>query len=330
MRRMAAMPRIRALDAEARMVYSLLSAHPPAMHGSGMFEGFTRTRIETSSLTINLVRGGAGPPLLLLHGYPQNHVMWHKVAPTLAAHYTVVAPDLRGYGDSDKPASDDLIDHCKRASAQDQVEAMAALGFERFHVVGHDRGARVGHRMALDHAARVRTFTSLDVVASQAVFENMDRDLAFSFFHWHLMRQPAPFPETLIGNSAKLFLDFLLTQWCADEAAITPEAYAEYLRCFSDPETLRCMCMDYRAIPLDLEHDEADRDRKIACPMLMLWAGDMARRPGWQIGKALGVLESWRERADDVQGRALDCGHFLPEEAPEETAREILAFLAER
>ena len=295
-----------------------------------MFDGFSRTRIETSSTTINLMKGGEGPPLLLLHGYPQNRLMWHKVAPQFARHYSVVVPDLRGYGDSGKPASNDFTDHCKRASAQDQVEVMAALGFDRFHVVGHDRGARVGHRMALDHPAQVRTFTSLDVVASQAIFENMDRDLAFSFFHWHLMRQPAPFPETLIGNSPKLFLDFLLEQWSAVEGAIVPEAYADYLRCFSDPETLRCMCLDYRAIALDLVHDEADRGRKIACPMLVLWAGDMARRPGWQTGGSLDVLESWRERAEDVQGRAIDCGHFLPEEAPEETVREILAFLADR
>ena len=295
-----------------------------------MFEGFTRDRIGTSSLTINLVRGGEGPPLLLLHGYPQSHVMWHKVAPLLAAHYSVVAPDLRGYGDSGKPASDDPGDHCKRASAQDQVEAMAALGFERFHVVGHDRGARVGHRMALDHPDRVRTFTSLDVVATQAAFDNMDHDLAYSWFHWHLMRQPAPFPETLIGNSARLFIDFLFENWAAVPGAIAPEAYAEYLRCFSDPATLHCMCMDYRAMELDLVHDEADRGRKLACPMLMLWAGEMAKRPGWQTGKSLGVLESWQERAEDVRGRAIDCGHFLPEEAPEETAREILAFLADR
>ena len=295
-----------------------------------MFDGFDRARIEVSSVTVDLVKGGAGPPLLLLHGYPQTHAMWHRVAPTLAAHYTVVAPDLRGYGDSGKPDSSDLDDHCKRTSARDQVEAMAALGFERYHVVGHDRGARVGHRMALDHPARVRTFTALDVVASQAAFENMDRDLAFSWFHWHLMRQPEPFPETLIGNSAKLFLDFLLEKWSAVPDAIAPEAYADYLRCFSDPETLRCMCMDYRAIELDLVHDAADRGRRIACPMLVLWAGNMARRPGWQTGKALDMLESWRERADDVRGRALDCGHFLPEEAPEETAGEILAFLADR
>ena len=292
-----------------------------------MFEGFTKTRIETSSTAINLVQGGTGPPLLLLHGYPQTHAMWHKVAPRFAAHYTVVAPDLRGYGDSGKPASDDLNDFCKRTSAQDQVEVMAALGFERFHVVGHDRGARVGHRMALDHPERVRSFTSLDVVASQAAFDTMNRDLAYSWFHWHLMRQPSPFPETLIGNSVKFYLDFLLGQWTAVDGAITDEAYAEYLRCFSNPETIRTTCMDYRAIAVDLVHDEADRGRKIACPMLVLWAGNMARRPGWQTGGTLDMVGSWQERAGDVRGRALDCGHFLAEEAPDETAREILAFL---
>ncbi len=293
-----------------------------------MFEGFAKTRIEASSIGIDLVHGGAGPPLLLLHGYPQTRAMWHKVAPQFAGRYTVVAPDLRGYGDSGKPASDDLEDFCKRTSAQDQVEVMAALGFERFHVVGHDRGARVGHRMALDHPERVRSFTSLDVVASQAAFDNMNRDLAYSWFHWHLMRQPSPFPETLIGNSAKFYLDFLLGQWTAVDGAITGEAYAEYLRCFSDPETIRATCMDYRAIAVDLVHDEADRGRKIACPMLVLWAGNMARRPGWQTGGTLDTIASWRERAGDVRGRALDCGHFLAEEAPDETAAEILAFLS--
>ena len=159
-----------------------------------MFEGFANAEIATSGTTINLVYGGDGPPVLLLHGYPQTHVMWHKVAPRLAEHYTVVAPDLRGYGDSGKPASTDLEDYCKRTTALDQVEVMAELGFDSYHVVGHDRGARVGHRMALDHPSRVRTFTSLDVVASQAAFDNMDRDLSFAWFHWHLMRQPSPLP----------------------------------------------------------------------------------------------------------------------------------------
>ena len=295
-----------------------------------MFKGFSRAKIGTSGTTINLVYGGEGPPVLMLHGYPQTHVMWHKVAPRLAEHFTVVATDLRGYGDSGKPPTDgDLSVYCKRTTAQDQVEVMAKLGHESFHVVGHDRGARVGHRMALDHPDRVRTFTSLDVVPSQAAFDNMDKDLAFAWFHWHLMRQPAPLPETLIGGSVKAYLDFLLERWTAVEGAITDEAYAQYLRCFSDPETIRATCMDYRSIELDLAHDEADRGRKLTCQMLVLWGSNMDKRPGWQTGSRLDMLSTWRERASDVQGRAIDCGHFLAEEAPDETVKEILAFLTE-
>ena len=292
-----------------------------------MFEGFDRTEIETFGTTINLVHGGDGPPVLLLHGYPQTHVMWHKVAVLLADHFTVVAPDLRGYGDSGKPASDgDLSIYCKRTMAQDQVEVMAELGFQSYHVAGHDRGARVGHRMALDHPRRVKSFTSLDVVPSQAAFDSMDADLAFAWFHWHLMRQPAPLPETLISNSAKTYLDFLLESWTAVEGAITDEAYSEYLRCFSNPETIRGTCMDYRSIELDLQHDEADRGRKLTCPVLVLWAGNMAKRPGWQVGARLNMLDSWRERATDVRGGPIDCGHFLPEEAPDEVTNQLLGF----
>jgi len=292
-----------------------------------MFEGFDRTEIETSGTTINLVHGGDGPPVLLLHGYPQTHVMWHKVAVLLADHFTVVAPDLRGYGDSGKPPSDgNLSIYCKRTMAQDQVEVMAELGFQSYHVAGHDRGARVGHRMALDHPRRVKSFTSLDVVPSQAAFDSMDADLAFAWFHWHLMRQPAPLPETLISNSAKTYLDFLLESWTAVEGAITDEAYSEYLRCFSNPETIRGTCMDYRSIELDLQHDEADRGRKLTCPVLVLWAGNMAKRPGWQVGARLNMLDTWRERATDVRGGPIDCGHFLSEEAPDEVTNQLLGF----
>jgi haloacetate dehalogenase len=292
-----------------------------------MFEGFDRTEIETSGTTINLVHGGDGPPVLLLHGYPQTHVMWHKVAVLLADHFTVVAPDLRGYGDSGKPPSDgDLSIYCKRTMAQDQVEVMAELGFQSYHVAGHDRGARVGHRMALDHPRRVKSFTSLDVVPSQAAFDSMDADLAFAWFHWNLMRQPAPLPEILISNSAKTYLDFLLESWTAVEGAITDEAYSEYLRCFSNPETIRGTCMDYRSIELDLQHDEADRGRKLTCPVLVLWAGNMAKRPGWQVGARLNMLDTWRERATDVRGGPIDCGHFLPEEAPDEVTSQLLGF----
>ena len=293
-----------------------------------MFDGFTAAQIETSETFINLVHGGAGPPVLLLHGYPQTHVMWHKAAPVLAERYTVVAPDLRGYGDSGKPAvNGDPERYSKRRTAQDQLEVMTALGYQSFHVVGHDRGARVGHRMALDAPERVRSFTTLDVAPSQAAFEAMDSSLAFAWFHWHLMRQPDPFPETLIGSNAKFYLDFLLERWTAVEGAITDAAYAEYLRCFSNPETIRASCADYRAIEVDLAHDEADRGRKLACPVLALWGGNMVKRPGWQTGGRLDMLKVWQERAQDVRGRPMDCGHFLAEEAPEETAAEILKFL---
>ena len=296
-----------------------------------MFEGFVRQRIEGSETSINLVRGGEGPPVLLLHGYPQTHVMWHKVAPSIAERYSVVAPDLRGYGDSGKPlVGDDPEMYSKRRTARDLLGVMTSLGHDTFHVVGHDRGARVGHRMALDAPGRVLSFTTLDVAPSQAAFEAMDSSLAFAWFHWHLMRQPEPLPETLIGSNAKFYLDFLLERWTAVEGAITDEAYAEYLRCFSDPETIRASCADYRAIDVDLAHDEADRGRRLACPVLALWGGNMAKRPGWQTGRGLDMLQVWRERAENVRGRALDCGHFLAEEAPRETASEILEFLRSR
>ena len=294
-----------------------------------MFEGFTRTAIETSETVINLVYGGDGPPLLLLHGYPQTHTMWHKAAPLLARRYTVVAPDLRGYGDSGKPDSSSGLEvYCKRRTAQDQLEVMTALGYRQFHLVGHDRGARVAHRLTLDAPERVLSLVSLDVTPSQQAFEGMDADLAFSWFHWHLMRQEPPFPETLIGSNPQFYLDYLLERWTAVPGAITPEAYAEYLRCFDNPETIRATCADYRAIVVDLEHDAADRHRRIECPVLALWGGNMAKRPGWQTGRGLDLLSAWRQRAVEVSGRALDCGHFLAEEAPEETANEILQFLS--
>ncbi|MDP6707094.1 MAG: alpha/beta hydrolase [Alphaproteobacteria bacterium] len=294
-----------------------------------MFEGFERSRVDIDGCGIHVVYGGAGPPLLMLHGYPQSHVEWHKVAPRLAERFTVVCPDLRGYGDSDKPASSDadLSTYCKRRTAADQVAVVQALGFESFHLVGHDRGVRVGLRLALDHPDKVLSLTNLDVVPSLEAFENMDASLAFSWFHWNLMRQPSPLPETVFSNNAQLFLDFFLDAWSADRSAFTDEAYQEYLRCFSDPETVRACCADYRGVALDLEHDAADRGTKLACPVLVLWAGNMPRRPGWQTGQALDMLSVWRARADDVRGRALDCGHFIPEERPDELVAELLDFL---
>ena len=194
-----------------------------------LFAGFEKRRLASSGVAINLVFGGKGNPVLLLHGYPQTHVLWHKVAPQLAEKHTVVCPDMRGYGDSDKPhtAPEDHSVYCKRTMAGDMVGVMSALGHKAWHVVGHDRGARVAHRMALDHPDRILSFTSLDVVASQAAFEGMDAALAFAWFHWNLMRQPYPLPETLIGNSARAYFDFLMERWCATPGALTPEAYAE-------------------------------------------------------------------------------------------------------
>ena len=297
--------------------------------GKLMFAGFETARIDANGCGIHVRYKGNGPPLLLLHGYPQTHVEWHKVAPRLAESFTVVCPDLRGYGDSDKPPSSDtdLRTYCKRTTANDQVAVMAALGFDAFHLVGHDRGVRVGLRMALDHPEKVRSFTNLDVIPSQESFEAMDASLAFAWFHWHLMRQPAPFPETMIGNNPKFYLDFLLDCWTSVEGAITVEAYAEYLRCFSDPNVIRASCADYRGISLDLEHDDADRGKKLQCPVLVLWGGVMPKRPGWQTGTSLDMLTVWRNRAEQVTGQAMHCGHFIPEERPDELVQALLDFL---
>ena len=296
------------------------------------FPGFEKRRVTTNGVAINLVQGGAGEPVLLIHGYPQTHVIWHKVATKIAEKYRVIAPDMRGYGDSDKPPSDpeDHTVYCMRTRAKDLVGVMESLGHNRWHVVGHDRGARVAHRMALDYPDQILSFVSLDVVASQAAFEGMDSSLAFAWFHWNLMRQPYPLPETLIGNSARMYFDFLMERWCATPGAITPEAYEEYARCFCTPDGVRASCADYRAIELDLKHDDADRGRKLICPMLVLWGMNTTKRSGWQTGKKLDMLTTWRERATNVRGHGLDCGHFLPEERPEEVAREVLAFFGEQ
>ena len=296
-----------------------------------MFEGFEIKRIEVKGVGIHLRQAGSGPPLLLLHGYPQTHVEWHKVAPCLAEHFTVICPDLRGYGDSDKPPSSDgdLSTYCKRTMANEQIGVMRALGFERFHIAGHDRGVRVGLRMAMDYPEAIQSFTNLDVVPSQDAFEAMDTSLAFSWFHWHLMRQPKPLPETLIGADPKFYLDFLLDSWTSIEGSITEEAYEEYLRCFSNPDTIRATCADYRSVAVDLEHDGVERGRKLTCPVLVLWGGNMPKRPGWQTGGSLDMMTVWKKRADNIRGKGLNCGHFIPEERPEELVSELLQFLRE-
>ncbi len=287
-----------------------------------MFDGFQTTRIDTGEVEINVRHGGSGPPLLLLHGYPQTHAMWHAVAPVLAEEHTVVACDLRGYGDSGRPRTTaDHWPYCKRAMAADQVAVMRALGFDRFAVAGHDRGGRVAYRLALDHPERVRRLAVLDIVPTGEVWARADRAFGMGYWHWFFLAQPAPLPERLIAGDLDAYYGFHGTR---DRMA--PEALAEYRRCGADPAAIHAMCEDYRAgATLDLEHDLADRGRRrrIACPLLALWGGR------WFLEDWYDVLAIWRDWAGDVQGRALDCGHYLPEEAPEETTAELRAFFAE-
>src|SRR5438270_1316536 len=271
------------------------------------FPGFEERRIATSGAEINLVTGGSGPPLLLLHGYPQSHVLWRKIAPRLAQDFTLVIPDLRGYGDSSKPPSTpDHAAYSKRALALDQIETMAALGFERFRVAGHDRGARVTHRLLRDHPGRIERAALLDIVPTLYRFETIDQKAATGSYHWFFLIQPAPFPERLIGAEAEYYLrhSFGLDRDPPPSWA-EPEAFAEYLRCFRNPETIRATCDEYRAgASIDLEHDRADRGTKIAMPLLVLWGQRSGQGSGYD------VLAVWREHAENVSGHGIASGHF--------------------
>ena len=288
-----------------------------------MFEGFERVRVETEGATIEGVRGGEGPPVLLLHGYPQTRAMWHLVAPLLAGSFTVVATDLRGYGDSSKPESgEDHVGYSKRAMALDQVEVMRELGFGSFAVAGHDRGGRVAHRMALDHPERVTKLAVLDIVPTYHVFVTADKNLATAYYHWFFLIQPYDLPEHLIGTDPDYYLGKKLGGWGPGVEVFAPEVYAEYQRCFRDPATIHASCEDYRAAAtIDLTHDEADRDRKVECPLLALWGENGV------VERLYDVPEVWREYASDVRGRALPTSHFLAEESPQETAKELIPFL---
>ena len=288
-----------------------------------MFEDFERRQVATSGATINLVTGGSGPPLLLLHGYPQTHAMWHRVAPRLARDYTVVAPDLRGYGDSSKPpGGDDHRGYAKRAMALDAVEVMQALGFERFAVAGHDRGARVAYRMALDHPERLTKLALLDIVPTSTMFATFDGRSALATYHWFFLAQPFDLPERLIGCDPEYYLRTTLSRWSGDLSAFAPEALAAYIEHFRDPACIHATCEDYRAgATLDVAHDEADRGRQIGSALLVLRG---AARGRWQRNEPLAV---WREWAADVRGGGLPCGHFLAEEAPDETYAALRDFL---
>jgi haloacetate dehalogenase len=288
-----------------------------------LFPGFRQRRVRTAGATINLVTGGEGPALLLLHGYPETHAMWHKVAPALARDYTVVCADLRGYGDSSKPrALKDHSNYSKRAMAQDMAEVMTALGHARFHLVGHDRGARVSHRLARDHGRRVRSLAVLDISPTLKVFENVDMALARSFYHWFFLIQAAPMPERMIASMRK---DYLLGRIGRGPNGLKDFPLAvqrEYLRCF-DQAGIHGSCEDYRAAAtIDLVHDRRDLGRKLKMPVLALWARHSP------VGTMFDCLADWREVALDVRGKALDCGHFLPEEKPREVLAELRRFLA--
>jgi haloacetate dehalogenase len=290
------------------------------------FPAFERRRIETSGASINLVTGGSGPPLLLLHGYPQTHVMWRKVAPRLARDFTVVVPDLRGYGDSSKPpAGGDFAAYSKRVLALDQVETMAALGFDRFAVAGHDRGARVTHRLLRDHPDKITRAASLDIVPTLYRFETIDQKAATGSWHWFFLIQGRGLPERLIGNDPEFFLRHMFGTLLRDQGAIEPAAWAEYLRCFENPETIRATCDEYRAgAAIDLIHDRADLAQKVTAPMLVLWGTHSGQGSGYDL------LKVWRDHADDVRGHGIDSGHFIPEEKPDEVYAALKEFFSAR
>ena len=289
-----------------------------------LFPGFTNRKLRTSGALINVAYGGSGEGMLLLHGYPQTHAMWHKVAPELARDYAVVCPDLRGYGESSKPKGlPDHSNYSKRAMANDMVEVMRALGHERFHVVGHDRGARVGHRMARDHGGRVKTLTVLDISPTLKMYRSTNMQFAKAYYHWFFLIQEAPLPERMLEGQAPYYILKRLGRGKSGLKYFAKEALAEYERAFRDPRTIHATCEDYRAAAtIDLVHDQKDLARKIRMPLLALWGKQGV------IEALFDCLADWREVAADVRGGALACGHFIAEERPKELLAELRRFLA--
>lgn len=289
------------------------------------FEGFELGAVELAAGRFRLRRGGEGPPLLLLHGNPQTHAMWHKVAPALAREFSVVCPDLRGYGQSFKPpATADHAPAAKREMARDMVELMAHYGHERFFLAGHDRGARVAHRLALDHPGRVRKLAVMDIIPTLEHFERADMAFGLGYYHWFWLAQPHPFPETLISAAPEAWWRAHTSREPKPADFFAAEALADYLEAARNPEMIRGMCEDYRAAAsIDLEHDRASRSagQKIQCPLLVLW-GAKAKIEAWYDALAV-----WRRYcAGPVSGGAVASGHYLAEEAPEAVVRELKAF----
>jgi len=290
-----------------------------------MFDGFDRREIKTSGARIVTVTGGKGPPLLLMHGNPFNHLSWQKIAPRLATEFTVVATDLRGYGDSEKPPGGPKhINYSFRAMAQDQIEVMAALGFERFYAAGHDRGARVLHRMCLDHPQKVARAAIIDIVPQHYLYGNITKAWATFSWHWFFNIQPYDLPEKMMGADPDWFIKKKLAKTEQGLSFFDPAALADFMRCFRNPETIHAICEDYRAgATIDLEMDEADvkAGRKVDRPLLLLWGANGS------VGRNQKSMEIWPRYASDIRaGKALPSGHYVNEEAPEETYAELRAF----
>ena len=299
----------------------------PAGVEEALFPGFAVHAVTTSAATIHVLTGGAGPPLLLLHGYPETHAMWHKVAGELARRYTVVLPDLRGYGDSGKPeGGPNHANYSFRSLARDQVEVMRHLGFDTFFLAGHDRGGRVAHRLCLDHPGAVRKACVLDIAPTLTMYRDTNQEFATRYVWWFFHIQPEPMPEQMIGLDPAAYLKRALAVLGKTEGAIAPEALREYLRCFCCQATIHAVCEDYRAAAtLDLDHDRADEaaGRRVTAPLLVLWGAQGTLPRLWD------VLATWRAVATAVAGEALDCGHFLPEEQPEAVLAHFLNFFQE-
>ncbi len=287
-----------------------------------LFPDFKNRKIRTRGATIHLEYGGEGPPVLLLHGYPETHAMWHKVAPALAREHTVVCPDLRGYGDSSKPAGlPDHSNYSKREMALDMVEVMGKLGHRSFHVVGHDRGGRVAHRLARDHSSKVKTLTVLDISPTLKMYQSTDMRFARAYYHWFFLIQAAPLPERMLATLGPTYILKRLGRGRSGLKHFSKEAMREYVRAFRDKRTVHATCEDYRAsATIDLVHDKKDLKRKITMPVLALWG-----RQG-VIEALFDCLADWREVATDVRGKALACGHFIPEEKPAELVAELRRF----